>query len=118
MFEAPSDIPTEPYLTNCDVLATDYSSIMLDGLAAYKPVVLFSKDDNYLKEHGMYFNYPSAYSSRFADSEESFVDELRHARWAMSDKIRRDFFCKKCDGKSTERVVEFIKKGLYYGTQI
>ena len=36
--------PSAPYLIDCDVLITDYSSILFDGHILRKPIVLFEKD--------------------------------------------------------------------------
>ena len=107
IFPASKDEPTEPYLMSCNVLVTDYSSIMLDGLYARIPVVLFTRDRGYLRKHGMYFNYPEGYSSYFASNEEDLIDMLHKAEWKDEDK--RTFFCGACDGHSTERVIELIR---------
>ena len=105
--------PSSPYIVGCNVLVTDFSSIMMDGLVAHKPVVLFSKDNGYLQSRGMYFKYPDEYSCYYADSEEALVSTVRNAKWNTFLEDRRDFFVPTCDGHSTERVVNFIRRVAY-----
>ena len=109
--EIPSGTPTTPFLMGCDVLITDYSSILFDAHVAGKPVVLFTKPgDEYLERRGMYFPYPDWYSSRFADSERSLVQTIREADKPQAvDMACREQAAGMCDGHSTERVIEFIR---------
>ena len=113
IFEVPNSEPSTPYIVGCDVLITDFSSIMMDGLVARKPVVLFSKDNSYLESRGMYFKYPDEYSEYFADSEEKLISTIRSAKWNSRMEDRRDFFVPTCDGHSTERVVRLIRRIVY-----
>lgn len=106
--EASRDVPTAPYLESCSVLITDFSSVMLDGLCARIPVVLYGADRDYLARRGMYYKYPEAYSSYHADNEMDLIAALRTATWQDEDK--REFFCGMCDGHSTERIIDFIKQ--------
>lgn len=51
-----SDI--QQLLLSCDLIITDYSSIMFDGLIANKPVILYAKDSEiYNEERGCYFSF-------------------------------------------------------------
>ena len=111
IIEVSSKEPTTPYLLACDVLITDYSSILFDAHVANKPVVLFAKpDDTYLQTRGMYFPYPDWYSSRFAESERYLVKMLREADKPLeADKACREYAAGMCDGHSTERVIKFIR---------
>ena len=111
---ASQEVPTTPYLMKSDVLITDYSSIMLDGLCARIPVVLWTKDKAYFERKGMYYDYPDTFSSYTADTEEGLVEALRSAKW--DDEERRDFFCGACDGHSREKVVALIRRVLYETT--
>ena len=103
--------PTTPYLLACDALITDYSSIMFDAHIANKPVVLFTKEnDRYIDGRGMYFDYPSFYSSRHATDEYELVRMLRAADKPMGiDRKCRATVAGMCDGQSTQRVIEFMR---------
>ena len=104
-----------PYLIDCDVLLTDYSSTVFDGYVLGKPCVLTVDDmESYLATRGMYLDYPSQYSSRWLaaeGNEEELLEMLREAaRNGMTDAERAtlDLVADMCDGHSAERVCEFI----------
>ena len=108
IMEVSNKEPSTPYLMDCDALITDYSSIMFDAYVMRRPVVLFSKDNGYLKSRGMYYRYPSDYSGYFADNERDLIKTARAALWSDDDDKRREFFASKCDGHSIERIIKLI----------
>ena len=108
-----------PYLMDCDVLVTDYSSIMVDAYLLGKPVVLTVDDaESYLRTRGMCFEYPQLYSSRHLAAEGHEADLLALLREAADNGMGEvEEACKErlacaCDGHATERVVEFVKSLL------
>lgn len=108
--EASSQEPTTPYLLDCDALITDYSSLMFDAMVIRTHVVLYANDRyRYLRDRGMYYPYPSAYSDSFAETEEELVEMLGRAEWTDKDEERKEFFTGSCDGHSVERVLEMIE---------
>lgn len=100
------------YLIGCDVLITDYSSILFDAYLLNKPVVLFAKDVNqFIWHRGMYFKYPEGYSERFCDNETDLVRMIREADAPTEIERRiRKIVCENCDGHSTDRILELIKE--------
>lgn len=111
--EAPSTEPSTPYLIDCDVLITDYSTIMFDGHLLSKPVVLFEKQTGFVQRRGMYFPYPDGYASRYVTTEEELLSCIRNAEGQQELDLQcLERACGACDGHSTERVVELIKKAL------
>ena len=109
VMEATNRETSDRYILGCDVVATDYSSIVFDGYIAGKPSVLFCPDkDEYLSARGMYHDYPSFYSPRSCSDEREFVRLLREARESgMTEDERRcrDAVGSACDGHSTERIL-------------
>lgn len=109
--EVSSDAPSTPYLIDCDVLVTDYSSIMLDAHVLRKPVVLFEKQKGYAESRGMYLRYPDEYASRYCTTEADLVYTLRTAFEPLEADMRcREYTAAACDGHSTERVVKLIRE--------
>lgn len=113
--EVPSAAASMPYLVDCDVVATDFSSIMFDAHVLGKPVVLTADgSDPYLGTRGMYMRYPEDYASRWIaapGNEEAFVDMLReaHANGPQEADIEcRELTAGACDGHSAERVAAFV----------
>ena len=108
--EVSSKEPSTPYLIDCDVLVTDYSSIMMDAHILGRPVVLFEKQAGYLETRGMYLEYPGGYASRYCTSESEMVHLMQTADKPGKEDIRcREVTASACDGHSTERVVNLIK---------
>lgn len=114
----PSDA-SFPYLVRCDVLLTDYSSIVFDAYLLGVPAVLTVDDkDEYLAVRGMYYPYPSFYSSRWLraeGNEEDLLNMLREAaQYGMGDAERECIrtVAGACDGHSTERVCELIRNTI------
>ena len=101
--------PSINCLYDCDVLITDYSSIMFDALLMKKPVVLFEKNPGYTKTRGMYLDYPKQYSSRYAKDEVELLNLCRSAK-KLSNAEKRciDYVADACDGHSCERICKFI----------
>lgn len=117
VIEVPAIKPSAGYIIDCDVLVTDFSSIMFDAMMLRKPVVLVSdSNDSYLETRGMYMPYPDGYSSRWilpSGNEEAFVEMLREA--AANGQREADLLCLErvagaCDGHSAERVAEFVSQ--------
>ena len=113
IIEAPSTAPSAPYLIDCDVLISDYSTIVFDGHVLGKPVVLFEKKAGFADKRGMYFKYPEEYASRYVRNERELLEVIRSAKEPQEADLRcRERACGACDGHSTERVVKLIR-GVY-----
>ena len=107
----PGDEPSAPYLYDADVVITDYSSIMFDAYLLDKPVVLFEKRPGYLQTRGMYMEYPSQYSSRYATNEHDLIDLLRNSySLRATERECLKIVADMCDGHSCERICRLIKQ--------
>lgn len=105
-----------PFLVDCDVLATDYSSILFDGYLLGKPSVLVAGDmDSYLSTRGMYMRYPWEYGSRHVtdnwDSDRilsslraAIVTGMRHPEMDCINRVAGS-----CDGHASERVASLVR---------
>lgn len=109
--------PSARYLFDCDVLATDFSSILFDGYLMGKPSVLTADaKDPYLEERGMYYRYPDEYGSRsiaVAGNEERFLTLLREAADNGMQETERaciERVASACDGHAIERLIKFVKE--------
>ena len=108
--EVSPELPSTPYLIDCNVLITDYSSILFDGQVLGKPVILIEKDRDFIKQRGMSFPYPEGYASRHVTHEEELVTAMRLAYKQGPEDIKcRERACGACDGHATERVVDLIR---------
>lgn len=109
VMEVFNSFTSTPFLIDCDVLITDYSSIMFDAQILGKPVVLFEKQLGYRDIHGMYMNYPFDYSSKYCTDEVTLVNLLRTAQFDETDIRCRNHVAGACDGHATDRVIELIR---------
>lgn len=110
-------VPSAPYLIDCDVLATDFSSILFDGYVLGKPSVLVTDGANdYIRVHGMLEEYPGWYGSRTVKAEgneEGFVEMLREAYDGGMGEVERSCIAKVagvCDGNASMRVADLIAR--------
>ena len=112
ILEFSSQIPSTPFLIDCDILITDYSTIMFDAMLLDKTVILFEKDhEHYLKERGMYLPYPGGYSANHCRTERALVDLMRStAVPSENERACRELVCSRCDGHAAERVIEIIRR--------
>jgi len=117
--EVPPSEASVPYLIDCDVVVTDYSSIMQDGYLLGKPSVLAIDDmDEYLSTRGMDLDFPDDYGSRTIAAEGHEAELMAMLREAaengMGEVERRhvEIAADMCDGHSAERVCELIESLL------
>ena len=111
IIEIPSSEPSTPYLYDCDVVITDYSSIIFDGYLLGKPSILFEQKCGYPSYRGMYMQYPKEYSSRYVMNEQDLLYVAREASCLTA--IERDCINKlanACDGNSCQRICDLISK--------
>ena len=109
--EIPSLEPSTPYLIDCDIVITDYSSIIFDGYLLNKPSILYSPNFDYVNRRGMYMQYPQEYSSKLATNEKQLLKLLRSTNTLTA--IEQECIQKvanKCDGHSCERICNLINK--------
>ena len=105
--------PSGPYLIDCDVLITDYSTIMLDAHVLKKPVILFEKEPGFVGRRGLWLPYPDGYASRYCTTESGLIQRARVANGQRElDILCRERTAGACDGHSTERVIDLIRSIL------
>lgn len=116
MVEVDNMEPSTPYLIDCDVVISDYSSIIFDGYILGRPSVLIVDDmESYLKLRGMYHDFPDWYSSRRVEVKGNPEGLLEQCRAACVTGMRgvenacREKTAGACDGHSAQRVADFVK---------
>ncbi len=107
--------PTSKLLTVADVVVTDYSSIIFDASLLGLPMVFYCPDyDSY--ERSFYLDYESELPGAVVKKQDGLLSAIRSSLENDNNKEAVEKFCKKemgaCDGHSTERVIEIIKKHM------
>ncbi|MEE9378570.1 MAG: CDP-glycerol glycerophosphotransferase family protein [Candidatus Lokiarchaeia archaeon] len=101
-----------------DILITDYSSTMFDFSLLDRPIILYAYDlEKYLETRGLYYNLEDIAPGPIYYNAEDLIDGIKNV-----DKIDRIYkekrieirnrFNKYNDGKSTERILNFL--GIKY----
>ena len=111
--EIPSTEPSSPYLYDCDVVITDYSSIIFDGYLLGKPAILLEKKTGYPEYRGMYMKYPMEYCSKYVTNEQDLLVLLRlvNSITNVEEKVVAKI-ADMCDGHSCERICNLINELL------
>lgn len=118
---APKDIDSNELLGVCDILITDYSSIIYDFLALNKPAISYVYDfDEYKEERGLYFTKGEMVGdicSTISEVKQSILKNLSQNR---TNVLERDIkkYSYLDDGRATQRAVEFMlnndKSSVYH----
>ena len=88
----PQDLDTYDVLNACDVLITDYSSVLYDFANTGRKIILFAYDkEDYLGHRGMYEDI-STYPFPVVTTAEEVADELK-TRTGGPDKAFLDKYC-------------------------
>lgn len=98
----------------CDIMITDYSSIMFEPAFAHKPVFLFATDrEDYInKEYDLLIDYDTL-PFPIAESSDELCDAVRSFDRREYDRKLDDFFERYGvheDGHASERAAEFISR--------
>ncbi len=97
-----------------DLLVTDYSSICFDYLLTMKPIIFFPYDfRKYKAKWGFYYNYRDVTPGPIVYNGKDLLLLLKDINKIDKDffeerKKMRDRFLKYHDGKSTERLLDFL----------
>jgi len=103
---------TEPVLSICDMLITDYSSIIFDFALLERPMLFYAPDlEDYEKDRGFYFDYSSFIPGPLCMTKQSLVEEIvnyDYQKWADIIQAFSMDFHPDFDGKNSRRVFERI----------
>ena len=94
----------------CDVLVSDFSSIIMDFTILEKPILLYTPDlEEYERERGLYFDYKKFAPGTIVYDEEQLVNEIKNENYNLEKikKIKEEFYDYK-DDLSANRIAEFI----------
>ena len=98
----------------CDVMITDYSSVIYDACLLDVPMVFYCPD--YRKyERGFYLNFPDDLPGELVTDGNMLLDTVRRTKEnPPADRIEkfRSEQMEACDGHATERAVKLIKRWL------
>ena len=93
-----------------DLLITDYSSVIFEYSLLEKPIIYFAYDiEKYGDMRGLYHSFETYVYGEVARNNDELIDAIK--KHDLKADLRKDF-CKRymdaCDGKSTQRVCDWI----------
>lgn len=97
-------------LIACDLMITDYSSIIFDYFPLAKPVVYFAYDkEEYAGDRGLYYDFEQYVYGRVAENFEQLLEAVQAEDLCRENRSTfESLFLDSCDEKSTERVYQLV----------
>lgn len=94
----------------CDVLITDYSSLIFEYSLLLKPVVFYAYDlESYTRDRGFYINYQEEMPGPICSSTMEIILEIKNGALDVTKmKNFRDKYMRSCDGHSTGRLLKLV----------
>lgn len=109
-----SDDSTLALTAACDVMITDYSSVIYDACLLDVPMVFYCPDHKEY-ERGFYLDFPDDLPGEMITDGANLLDAVRNAKEnppvSRIEKFRNEQMSA-CDGNSTQRAVELIESWL------
>lgn len=103
----PKDQETYDFLKNCDMLISDYSSVIFDFAVSQKPIVLYAYDrEKYEEEKGTYFSINDL-PFPIVENVDSLLYEINHVR-EINTKDFINKYCKYADRHSSRKLLELV----------
>lgn len=111
-FDLSGKTSIENLLITADICITDYSSLIFEFSLMEKPMIFYAFDlEDYYDSRGFYYSYDRTFlPGEIARDNDGLIELIKSAENDSGEKARafRDRFMSACDGKSTERIVNFI----------
>ena len=97
-------------LIACDIMVTDYSSIIFDYFPLHKPVVYFAYDkEEYAGDRGLYYEFEQYVYGRVATDFAQLLEAVMAEDLCEESRSAfEDLFLDSCDAQSTERVYKLV----------
>lgn len=103
----PSEYETYDFLSICDILVTDYSSVFFDFAVTKKKIILFAYDlDDYMRDRGTYFPITDL-PFPIVDSTNDLIDEINKIEYKSYD-VFLSTYCQYAKPNTSESVLNLM----------
>lgn len=98
----------------CDVLITDYSSLIFEYSLLDKPIIYYPFDlKEYFNERGFYYSYDTYIYGEIAYTSNELVQailnaEMKHESFYEAKDNFKKKFMGSCDGKASQRIIQYF----------
>jgi len=98
-----------------DVLVTDYSSVIFEASLMGICVVFFVPDyEEYIEKRDFYYPFDEYTYGRVTRNDEELIDAIKEQKIDIERlSVFKKKFCSACDGKSSQRFVDFFFENEY-----
>lgn len=113
VFNAPKGMDISQLLCASDIVISDYSSLIFEYSLLARPMIFYAYDlDEYDKERSFYYNYKDFVPGDIVKDTNGIIDSVKKVETEF-DMEQVNKFCEEfmssCDGKSTQRILDWIK---------
>lgn len=106
----------EDLLCVSDICISDYSSLVFEYSLFEKPLIFFAYDlDEYFDWRGFYYDYFELAPGLIAKTNFEMIDYIKNIDERFDKQAVKDFrykFMRSCDGKATQRILEYAFENL------
>lgn len=97
-------------IRECDILITDYSSICMEFSMLSKPMLFFAYDlEKYKGDRDLYFEYEGYVPGKVVKTSDEMINAIKNNDFGSEKNAKfRDFNFDYFDGKSSERLADFL----------
>lgn len=114
--EVPGYIEINEFMSVCDVVISDYSSIFLDYFVLNRPIILYVPDlDEYKSERGLYLELeelPVNIAKSLEELDGLLCGKMRKPSYFNTYEGMKEVLIPLEDGKVSQRIIEYIKSNL------
>lgn len=97
-----------------DICISDYSSVVFEYSLLERPMIFFTYDiEDYIDERGLYYKFSEVAPGPMFKTNEEIIDYIKNIDELFDKRVVTDFknkFMCCCDGHSSERILELIRK--------
>ena len=115
VFDISRSVPIDDAMCASDMVITDYSSLIFEYALLSRPMLFFAYDlQQYDRERSFYFDYENFVPGDIVkNTEEIYLAIRKNEKTFDKEKVEkfRTEFMSACDGKSTSRIINIIRKG-------
>ncbi len=115
VFDISRTVPIDDAMCASDMVITDYSSLIFEYALLSRPMLFFAYDlQQYDRERSFYFDYENFVPGDIVKNTEEIYLAIKKNEKTFDKKKVEKFkteFMSACDGRSTERIINIIKKG-------
>ncbi len=109
VYLCPENIGIDTALCAADMVISDYSSLIFEYSLLKRPMIFFAYDlEEYDRERSYYFKYENFVPGPIVKSDDELIDVILNGVDMRKIGDFREEYMSACDGRSTERIADYI----------